>query len=230
MEANAGPAQLPAMHQELTCAPGQPDTGPVLTLNGAETTATQCFMPSDDPTDPGVDVEVDPDPYVDPGATALDACDGDLSASVVTSGSINKGLPGVYTLQYDVRDSAYNWAEPITRTVEVIDSLAPKLIHNPAISLWPPTQAMGLFSLSQCAFGWDLCDGYLNLDDNTYIVAVTSNDPGNDANDISVINNSQFAVRARRNADGSARVYTVLFYLVDSSLNETQGSCTVTVP
>ena len=46
--------------------------------------------------------------YEDPGATATDDIDGDLSASVVTSGTFNTSVVGTYTLSYSVADRAGN--------------------------------------------------------------------------------------------------------------------------
>ena len=45
--------------------------------------------------------------YLDPGATASDILDGDLSAAVVVSGDIvNLAQVGTYTVLYDVKDAA----------------------------------------------------------------------------------------------------------------------------
>ena len=65
-------------------------------LNGAEVVETQCFTLMDDPTAPDSVVEVDPDPYVDPGATADELCYGDVTSRVTKTGEINKQVPGVY--------------------------------------------------------------------------------------------------------------------------------------
>lgn len=59
--------------------------------------------------------------WVDPGVEAWDACYGNVAPTVVTTGYVNGWAPGVYTVRYDVRDSAGNPAPPVTRTVEVID-------------------------------------------------------------------------------------------------------------
>ncbi|WP_156490331.1 immunoglobulin-like domain-containing protein, partial [Oleiphilus sp. HI0086] len=44
----------------------------------------------------------------DPGATAIDAADGDLSSSIVITGSVDSNTAGTYTLSYDVTDSQSN--------------------------------------------------------------------------------------------------------------------------
>jgi phage gpG-like protein len=62
-------------------------------------------------------------PYTDPGATASDNADGDLTASITTSSTLDLTTIGTYTITYSVTDQAGNQATPITRTVNVI--LAP---------------------------------------------------------------------------------------------------------
>lgn len=202
---------------------------PVLTLNGGEVLQTQCFTPTDDPTDSDADVETDPDPFVDPGATATDQCYGDVTSQVMVFGDINKQSPGTYTLEYQVRDNALHWAEPITRTVEVMDTLAPKVEQLQPIRLTQPPGGMEEVQLSECAIAWDLCEGYLDIDARAHDVTITSNDPGNDTGDMAVLGNGTFQVRARRNANGSVRVYKVSFKVSDSSGNEQPGKCTLLV-
>lgn len=63
--------------------------------------------------------------YTDAGATALDDADGDISANIVTSGSVNTSTLGAYTLSYDVSDSSGNAAITTNRTVNVVDTTAP---------------------------------------------------------------------------------------------------------
>lgn len=48
------------------------------------------------------------DHFSDPGYTAQDAGDGDVTASVTTSGTVDPGTPGDYTITYSVTDSAGN--------------------------------------------------------------------------------------------------------------------------
>ncbi|WP_224368854.1 immunoglobulin-like domain-containing protein [Hyalangium versicolor] len=203
---------------------------PVLSLNGPENVQTQCFSPTDDPTDADTEVDIDPDPYVEQGATGDDQCYGDVSPSVIVSGQINKTLPGVYTLRYDVRDGAYNWADYVTRSVEVIDNLSPKLKASPPIKVFPADNGMRTVQLSECSLAWDRCDGYMDIMTKAYDLQVTSNDPANDANDIVVVNNATFQVRAKRTSTNTQRVYTATFKVDDSSVNTTTGTCKVYVP
>jgi hypothetical protein len=59
--------------------------------------------------------------YVDAGYTASDDIDGDITASVVVTGTVNSGVVGTYVLSYKVSD---NWGnmDSTKRTVIVIDT------------------------------------------------------------------------------------------------------------
>ncbi len=59
------------------------------------------------------------DTYVDAGATATDDIDGDLTANIIVHNSVNTTTVGLYTVTYNVSDSAENAALQITRTVIV---------------------------------------------------------------------------------------------------------------
>lgn len=56
--------------------------------------------------------------YSEPGFTAEDDCDGDLTSRVVVDGSVDTKKTGSYTLTYTVTDEAGNTAQ-VTRTVSV---------------------------------------------------------------------------------------------------------------
>jgi hypothetical protein len=64
------------------------------------------------------------DAYNEQGATATDAEDGDISADIVITGTVNTAAAGTYTVRYNVTDSAGNAAAEVTRTVTV--NAAPK--------------------------------------------------------------------------------------------------------
>lgn len=61
------------------------------------------------------------DLFQDPGATARDRCDGDLTASVTRAGTVNTASPEVYTLTYTVTDKAGN-TTTATRQVSVYEN------------------------------------------------------------------------------------------------------------
>jgi hypothetical protein len=107
---NAGNAAIPKTRTIIVTNTTGPDvTKPVIILKGK--------VPDS--------VKVGPGNYVDPGDTAIDDRDGDVTGKVVVTelyGStlpISLGSPGVYTLVYTVSDKAGNKAE-VTRVVYVV--------------------------------------------------------------------------------------------------------------
>lgn len=94
---------------------------PVLSVNGAAT----------------VNIVVG-DAYVEDGATADDAEDGDISADVVIGGdAVDSDTAGTYVVTYDVTDSGGSAATQVTRTVNVATNNPPviTLTGNAAITL-----------------------------------------------------------------------------------------------
>ena len=59
------------------------------------------------------------DAYADAGATASDNVDGDITAKISMTGSVNTTAAGTYTLNFDVSDSSDNSAARVSRTVIV---------------------------------------------------------------------------------------------------------------
>ncbi|XOV93542.1 MAG: immunoglobulin-like domain-containing protein [Bacteroidota bacterium] len=79
------------------------DTAPVITLVGDE---TLCLNVGDT--------------YTDPGATATDDTDGDITSSIVVGGdAVDTGTPGIYEVTYNVSDAEGNAATQVTRGVVV---------------------------------------------------------------------------------------------------------------
>lgn len=79
------------------------DGGPVLTLLGANPmTVTQGTT------------------FTDPGATASDPEDGDITARIVKTGTVDTNILGTYVITYNASDTQGNAAAPITRTVSVV--------------------------------------------------------------------------------------------------------------
>ena len=62
--------------------------------------------------------------YSEPGFTATDTRDGDITHRVVVGGSVDSTQVGVYTLTYDVSDAADNAADQVIRTVTVEEALS----------------------------------------------------------------------------------------------------------
>jgi hypothetical protein len=58
--------------------------------------------------------------YVDPGATALDETDGDITSKIAVINNVNTTVIGTYQVKYNVSDNAGNAAAEVVRTVDVI--------------------------------------------------------------------------------------------------------------
>src|ERR1051325_2933490 len=88
-------------------------TAPVIALSGANPLQVECHST-----------------FVDPGATANDGCAGSFAATA--SGTVDANTPGTYTITYNASDPSGNAATPVTRTVNVVDTLAPVITLNGA--------------------------------------------------------------------------------------------------
>lgn len=64
--------------------------------------------------------------YEEPGYSAMDDCDGDLTASVRVDGEVDASTPGTYTLTYVVTDAAGNSSQAV-REIVYKDVTAPTL-------------------------------------------------------------------------------------------------------
>lgn len=65
--------------------------------------------------------------YQEPGFTAIDEYDGDITEKVETEGEINTKKYGEYILKYSVKDSSNNPTE-VNRIIKVIDEMPPVII------------------------------------------------------------------------------------------------------
>jgi len=61
--------------------------------------------------------------YVDPGATATDDTDGDITSSIFVDNQVNENLVGWYSITYDVVDQAGNEAQQAKRWVYVYNDI-----------------------------------------------------------------------------------------------------------
>ena len=68
------------------------------------------------------------EPFVDPGAIAMDNADGDISWKIIVTGAVDADQLGTYTLEYNVQDSAGHRAVTKYRTVEVVDTKPPVIV------------------------------------------------------------------------------------------------------
>jgi hypothetical protein len=191
---------------------------PVLSLNGSAELTAECGV----------------DRYAEPGATVIDACDTGLAQAEVGGQVVDTSQPGTYIVEYGARDLCRNEAESISRTVEVVDTLAPFAPDGIAVELWPSNHRYETLSLADCVR--DLCE--LDLDVNAVgtILSIYSDEPedaasdGNTVQDIVILSNSTFMVRAERQGGGNGRVYGVTFEISDSAGNTTVDTCLIGVP
>ncbi|HSR52374.1 MAG TPA: DUF5011 domain-containing protein [Acidobacteriota bacterium] len=88
------------------------ETPPVITLNGGD-----------------MELECNVDNFIDPGASASDACDNDVPV-MVGGDTVDTSTPGTYVITYDAMDDAGNAAVQQTRTVTVVDTTPPIITLN----------------------------------------------------------------------------------------------------
>gem|GEM_PF-793928 len=132
-------------------------TKPVITLNGANPMTVECNSL-----------------FVDPGATATDNCDTNVTVNV--GGTVDTAAVGEYILTYTATDASGNEADPVTRTVQVVDTTPP------LITLIGPNPYLS----AQCgnnyndpgATATDICDGNVSVT-NDASTAVNIHEPGN---------------------------------------------------
>lgn len=94
---------------ELTVLPEDTEdtTPPVVSLNGDDSITLQVGSP-----------------FTDPGATAVDDVDGDLTDQIVVEGAVDTAVAGEYTLTYRATDAAGNTGEA-SRLVTVVEDAPP---------------------------------------------------------------------------------------------------------
>lgn len=134
------------------------------------------------------------DIYQEQGATATDNFDGDISANIVISGTVNTSLAGVYLITYNVSDSFGNAANEVVRTVNVVADTVPPvitLIGSTTINLLVGDTYSELGATAQDNLDGDITSniviaGSVNTSiANTYFITynVTDN-AGNQANEV----------------------------------------------
>ena len=123
-----------SFNQVTVEAPANPVDGPVdIVVNTVNGPATLEDAFTYDSTPPEITLNGDTVMYVecqqsfsDPGASADDTIDGDLTAFITVGGdTVDITTPGEYIITYDVSDSVGNSAEQKTRTIIVFDDTPP---------------------------------------------------------------------------------------------------------
>lgn len=89
---------------------------PVITeLMGPDTTPPEITLLGENPM-----TVVQGRPYVEPGYTATDDVDGDVTGQVQVTGGVDTAQVGTYRLQYTAVDAAGNQTPPVERVVRVV--------------------------------------------------------------------------------------------------------------
>ncbi len=132
------------------------------------------------------------DTYTESGATALDTEDGDLTSSIVTTGSVNTAVAGTYTITYTVSDLGVPaLTDTKTRTV-IVNPVVPPTNTPPVITVLgsnPTTITVGGTYTESGATALDTEDGDLTSSIittgtvntavvGTYIITYTVTDSG----------------------------------------------------
>ncbi len=95
---------------------GKQVAAPVITqMMGEDTTPPEITLLGNNPV-----VVVQGQPYIEPGYTATDDVDGDVTARVRVTGAVDTAQTGTYRLQYTATDNAGNQTPPVERVVRVV--------------------------------------------------------------------------------------------------------------
>jgi hypothetical protein len=137
---------------------------------------------------------------------------------------------GKHTVTLNAIDQAGNTGSANV-TVTVVDTRPPQINATVApSSLWPPNHKYVTVKANVTAF--DICDPSPKIT----LVSITSNEQdnsigdGNTVNDIVIVNDFTFNLRAERSGTGSGRIYTIIYKATDASGNYAMVSVTVEVP
>ncbi len=137
---------------------------------------------------------------------------------------------GTHVVMLNATDQAGNMGSA-NATVRVADTTPPTITATvmPS-SLWPPNHKYVEVKVNVTAS--DLGDPAPKIT----FVSMTSNEPdnangdGNSVDDIVMVDNFTFNVRAERAGTGSGRIYTITYKATDASNNTATASVTITVP
>ncbi len=122
--------------------------------------------------------------YNEMGVTVMDNVDGDISASIVVSGSVDSSKVGLYNLTYNIKDGAGNAAQTQVRVITVQDVAAP-VVTAPAAIIVVATDANGTDAMVEAiteflngASATDDVDGFIGQVNNdaplTFPLGVTT--------------------------------------------------------
>jgi len=138
---------------------------------------------------------------------------------------------GAHELVLNATDDSGNTGND-TVVVTVVDTTPPEImISVDPDDLWPPNHKY--IEVIAVVTVQDACDPSPTM----AFVSITSNEPdnargigdGNTVDDILIIDDFTFMLRAERGGNGSGRTYTITYEATDASGNTAQASATVTV-
>ncbi|MDX1547965.1 MAG: thrombospondin type 3 repeat-containing protein [Rhodothermales bacterium] len=199
---------------------------PVITLNGEAEMTLECAV----------------DGYEEPGATAVDACEGEVAVEI--AGTVDASTPGLYTITYTAADS-FGQTTTATRTVEVVDTTPPVIetagviVLDSTLIIWPPNHKYFDVSLAEVVSdATDACD--LAVAPEAVVISSASSDEPEDApgtgdgstlDDIVIAPGCQeVSVRKERQGGGNGRVYTLNLAVADASGNVGASAFPIQVP
>jgi hypothetical protein len=125
-----------------TSTPTPDTTAPTITLTGDNTVEHEAATT-----------------FSDPGASANDNVDGNITTNISVTGSVDASTIGSYTLTYSVSDAAGNAASQVTRTVNVVDTTPPTISVTGAVAM---TIEVGDDYMDAGASATDTLDGDLS--------------------------------------------------------------------
>jgi len=122
--------------------------------------------------------------------------------------------------------------DPVIVGLDVCDEIAPTFdeVSVSPDMLWPPNHKY--VTVEATVTFWDNFDPNPTLE----LVSVTSNEPdngdddGDTVDDIVVVDDFTFELRAERSGIGDGRIYTITYQVTDACGNSTLATATVTVP
>jgi hypothetical protein len=137
---------------------------------------------------------------------------------------------GTHVLTLNATDDSGNTGTD-TVTIEAVDTTPPEInISVDPDIMWPPNHKY--VEVETVVTVHDAVDPSPTLT----LVSVTSNEPdngkgdGNSVNDIEILGDTMFRLRAERSGKGQGRIYTITYGAEDASGNYAEASVTITVP